>query len=251
MAPNSKKQTIVAIGGGELSDLDTLPIDKEIVRLSGKKKPVALFIPTASGDAQGYIECFKSIYGIKLGCRTDELLLVKERLSKKEISQKIFSADIIYVGGGNTFRMLKIWKKCGVDELLKQAYKKGIILSGLSAGAICWFKYGLSDSRKFVGNNDNFAFMRVSGLGIIPCTVSPHHVREKEKREPGLAAIMHKTSGVGLAIDDNAAILIQNNEYKVLTSKPGVGIIKVCKHKNKIEKTEVPHCGMLSDLLSN
>ena len=250
MVTNSKKQTVVAIGGGELKDLDTLPIDKEIIRLSGKKKPLALFIPTASGDAMGYVECFKSVYGSKLGCRTDALLLIKEKLSTKEIKNKILSADIIYVGGGNTARMLRIWKEYGVDRLLKEAHKNGTILSGLSAGAICWFKYGLSDSRRFAKNKDDFAFMRISGLGIIPCTVSPHHIREKEKREPGIEVIMRKTNGVGLAIDDNAAIMVQGDEYKVLTSKPGVGIVKVFNRKNKIERVKIPNEGTLVDLFS-
>lgn len=250
MTAISKKRTIIAIGGGELKDFETLAIDKEIVRLSGKKKPTALFIPTASGDSVGYVESFKSLYGDKLRCHVDTLFLIKENLSAQEIKSKILSADIIYVGGGNTFRMLKIWKKRGVDLLLKQAHEKGIILSGLSAGAICWFKYGVSDSRKFTKNNDDFTFMRISGLGIIPCTVSPHHVREKKKREPGLAAIMRKTSGIGLAIDDNAAIVVQEGAYKVITSKPGAGIVKVYSKKKKIEHVKIPSKGSLIELFS-
>ena len=92
--------------------------------------------------------------------------------------------------------------------------------------------------------------MRISGLGIITCTVSPHHIREKEKREPGLAAIMRKTSGIGLAIDDNAAIMIRGDEYKVLTSKHGVGIIKVFCKKDKIERHKIPQKGTSVDLFS-
>lgn len=147
--------------------------------------------------------------------------------------------------------MLRIWKKYGIDRFLKEAHKKGTILSGLSARAICWFKYGLSDSRRFAKNKDDFAFMRISGLGIIPCTVSPHHIREKERREHGLEVVMRKTNGVGLAIDDNAAIMIQGDEYKVLTSKSGVGIVKVFNRKNKIERVKIPHEGALVDLFSH
>jgi dipeptidase E len=250
MIPKPKKQTVVAIGGGELKDLDTLPIDKEIVKLSGKKKPTALFVPTASGDAIGYSETFKLIYGQNLGCHIDVLLLIREKPTRKEIERKILSADIIYVGGGNTARMLKIWKKYGVDRLLIEAGKKGTILSGISAGAICWFKYGLSDSRRFVNKKKDFHFIRVSGLGIIPCAVSPHHIREKKRRDPGLADMMRKTTGVGLAIDDNAALMVRGEKYSVLTSKPEVGIIKVFCKKGAIERHKIPHEGMLKDLFS-
>jgi cyanophycinase-like exopeptidase len=108
----------------------------------------------------------------------------------------------------------------------------------------------LSDSRKFGKNEDGFTFMRVSGLNIIPCTVSPHHIREKEKREPGLAALMRKTNGIGLAIDDNAAIIVQGDEYRILASRPGVGIVKVYKKRNKIERAKVLPQGTLVDLFS-
>ena len=137
---------IVAIGGGELKDLDTLSIDREIVSLTGKKHPTALFIPTASGDAEGYWKTFQGIYGGMLGCKPEVLYLIKENPVKREIEEKILGADLIYVGGGNTMKMLKAWRKKGVDKLLKKAYGQGIVLSGLSAGAICWFAYGCSDS---------------------------------------------------------------------------------------------------------
>ena len=174
---------IVAIGGGEIgrpgTKIETLSLDKEVVRLSGKKHPKLLFLPTASGDSKGYAAVVKKYYGKKLGCRVQTLYLINNKFGKDKIRKLIFSSDIIYVGGGNTLKMLRVWKKYSVDKLLVQAYKKGVILSGLSAGAICWFKYGLSDSRRFAKNKDDFAFMRISGLGIIPCTVSPHHIREK------------------------------------------------------------------------
>ena len=238
MIKNSKKQTIVAIGGGELKNFETLPIDREIVRLSGKKNPSILFVPTASGDALGYWETFKSVYSDKLGCHTDVLFLIKKKILMKKITEKIMSADIIYVGGGNTARMLQIWRKYKIDQLLIEAHKKGIILSGLSAGAICWFKYGLSDSKRFINKKNDFVLMRISGLGIISCTASPHHIREKEKRDSGLVTIMRKTNGVGLAIDDNTALLVQGDKYKVLTSKPGTNIIKVYYRKKDAKQSK-------------
>jgi len=251
MVIKSKKQTVIAIGGGELKNMETLPIDRKIIKLSGKKNPLVLFIHTASNDAAGYWKTFKLVYGKKLKCRTDVLELIKKKPLVEEIKKKIFSADIIYVGGGNTARMLQIWKKYSVDKFLIEAYKNGTILSGLSAGAICWFKYGLSDSKKFTNKKNNFAFMRISGLGIISCMASPHHIREKKERDAGLATLIRKTSGVGLAIDDNAALMVQGNKYKVLTSRPNVGIVKVYYKKNKIKRIKIPHKGTLKDLISS
>lgn len=242
-------KTIVAIGGGELKDLETLPIDRAIVRLSKKKRPRALFIPTASNDAAGYWETFQFVYGEKLGCATDVLFLIRERLSKKQIEEKVLSADIIYVGGGNTIRMLRIWKKYGVDKLLRKAYEKGVILSGLSAGAIAWFRYGSSDSRRFMKNGKQVeSFMRVSALGFLPLTISPHHIREKKLRDPGIKEMMLRTSGVALALDDNSAILIQNDRFEILRSKPGARIKKVFKRNGKIESKPLKDSGMLEEL---
>lgn len=242
-------KTIVAIGGGELKDLETLPIDRAIVRLSKKKRPRALFIPTASNDAAGYWETFQFVYGEKLGCETDVLFLIRERRSKKQIEEKVLSADIIYVGGGNTIRMLRIWKKYGVDKLLRRAYEKGVILSGLSAGAIAWFRYGSSDSRRFMKNGKQAeSFMRVSALGFLPLTISPHHIREKKLRDPGIKEMMLRTSGVALALDDNSAILIQDDRFEVLHSKQGVGIKKMFRKNGKTEIRPLKDSGTLEEL---
>jgi dipeptidase E len=242
--------TIVAIGGGELKDLETLPIDRHIVKLSGKKRPRVLFIPTASNDALGYWETFRDVYGKRLSCETEALFLVREKLTRKEIEAKILSSDIIYVGGGNTLRMLRVWRKMGVDKMLRKAYKQGIILAGLSAGAICWFRYGSSDSRRFSKSGKRQdVLMRVSGLGLAPFTVSPHHVREQEKRDPGMEAIMARTHGIGLALDDNSALVIREGRYEVVTSKEGAGVRKVFRKGKRIEWRPVEKSGSLTELL--
>lgn len=242
-------KTIVAIGGGELKDLETFPIDRAIVKLSRKKHPKALFIPTASNDAFGYWETFRDVYSKKLECNTDVLFLIREKLSKKQIEDKILSGDIIYVGGGNTLRMLRIWKKYGVDKLLRKAYEKGVILSGLSAGAIAWFRYGSSDSRRFMKNGKQMeSFMRVSALGFLPFTVSPHHVREKKLRDPGIKEVMQRTPGIALALDDNSAILVHDDRFEILRSKPGVGIRKIFRKNGKIEVRSLKDSGTLEEL---
>jgi dipeptidase E len=222
---------IIAIGGGELKDLDTLPIDEEIVRLTGRKNPKALFIPTASGDAQGYWETFRQVYGNRLGCKPEVLRLVKETPSEREIRDKILGSHLIYVGRGNTQAMLETWRKQGIDDILKLAYKKGIVLSGVSAGAICWFKYGGSDSPKFTNTADN-SLIRINGLGLINLTLSPHHIREIH-RDAGLAKIMRTTPGVGIGLDDNCALEIVDGTYRFIRSKENAGAKRVFYKNDK------------------
>src|SRR5690606_25846211 len=126
-----------------------LVIDEKIVSLSAKDNPNFLFVPTASLDSRNYIKSIENIYAKELKCSFDTLLLHSDDLNLEDIKRKFDWADIIYVGGGNTMMMLEKWKHFGVDLLLKDAYKQGKILCGVSAGSICWFEYGISDSLHF------------------------------------------------------------------------------------------------------
>lgn len=225
---------IVAIGGGEIGrpgySIETSKIDKEILKLSGKKRPKFLFIPTASSDADGYVKVVNNYFGGKLGCAIDILYLVNKKTSYQEIKNKILNSDIIYVGGGNTFKMLKLWRRLGVDKILAIAYKKGIVLSGVSAGAICWFKYGHSDSRKF--NNRNAAYIKVRGLDFVDALVCPHYNVEKDRKK-SLKDIMKKEKTFGIALDNCAALEIIDDKYRVITSKPGANAYKVYWQEGK------------------
>lgn len=143
---------IVAIGGGQIGrpgySVETTEIDKQIIALAKKKYPRVLFLPTASGDNTAYYETFKNHYGKNLGCIT-EVLKLYDKPSKATIEDAIMNTDIIYVGGGNTLKMMTLCRRVGVDKIITAAGMKGTLLTGLSAGAICWFKSGLSDSRSF------------------------------------------------------------------------------------------------------
>ncbi len=217
--------TIIALGGGELRELETLSIDEEIIARTGKRSPRVLFIPTASGDSVSYWNTFNKVYGRRLGCRTDLLNLITADHAPSDISRTISSADAIYVGGGNTLKMMRRWRFLGVDTMLREAYERGTVLSGLSAGAICWFAHGTSDSRRFY-NPSNDRLIRVRGLGLVDALFSPHHLTEPA-RERGIADIMRRTPGVGLAVDDCAAILITGGNYRIIGSRPDVGVRRV------------------------
>lgn len=228
---------IVAIGGGEIGrpgySVETTKIDNEIIALSGTKNPRILFIPTASGDSEGYVEVFNKHFGKRLGCKTDVLYLIKEKLSKNQIRNKILNSDIVYVGGGNTAKMMKMWRKTGTDKILQEAGKKGIVLSGLSAGSICWFQYGLSDSRRF--KNPNAKLIKISGLGLINALHCPHYDFELHRKEE-LKQMMKNTSGVAIAIDNCCAIEIVDDKYRIISSKKEAKAYGVYWNKNKFYK---------------
>lgn len=228
---------IIAIGGGEIGrpgfPIETTAIDKEIIKLTGKKNPKLLFIPTASSDSEGYYQTVKKHFGKKLGCKVDVLYLIKNKLSKKEIENKIFKSDIIYVGGGNTLKMMQTWRKSGVDRILIKAYHKGIVMSGVSAGSICWFKNGNSDSRKFA--NPDAGLIKVSGLGLINALHCPHYDFEAYRKDD-LKKMMKKTPGIAIAMDNCCALEVIDDEYRVITSKSTANAYKVYWKANKYHK---------------
>lgn len=233
-------QKIVAIGGGDFKTYKTLEIDKEIVELSEKKNPKLLFIPTASSDNEIYSSAIKKHFG-DLGCIVDVLYLIKKNpqlpINKaSDVAEKILSADIIYVGGGNTLKMMRLWRKLGVDKLLDQARKQGTVLCGVSAGSICWFNYGNSDSRKF--RNPQADYIKVTGLGFIQAFHCPHYDTESE-RKASLQKMMKKFSGIAVAIDDCAALEIVNDKYRIITSNENANAYKVYWKQNKFYEEQI------------
>lgn len=218
---------IVAIGGGEMGrpkedgngfyPVETTSIDKEIITLTGKQHPSLLFIPTASYDSSAYYEIVRQHF-LKLGCQEVNVLNLSDKsLSKPHIKNLILSHDAIYVGGGNTLRMMNTWRKSGVDATLKRAYKQGVVLSGISAGSICWFSFGSSDSRKFI--NASGKRTKVTGLGLIDALHCPHY--DAEPSTPAdLKRMLKTTRKVAIALDNCAALEVVDDTFRVISSKP-------------------------------
>ncbi len=216
------KRNIIAIGGGKLMvpksrEPQTSLIDQRIVQQVKRKKPKVLFIPTASEDNADYYEAFRNQYEKRLGCSVQELLLYRNRPSNRKIQELISESDIIYVGGGNTLRMMKLWRQLGIDKYLDKARKCGAVLCGLSAGAICWFRQGNSDSRKFK-DGSNKTLIKVTGLNYADLIMCPHYDVEKH-RQPSLKEMMKTTQGVAIGVENNAALHIKDDKYRILASK--------------------------------
>ena len=167
---------IVAIGGGELNT--THSINKYIVDLAKKKNPNFLFIGTASHDAESYIACIRSEFE-NLGCVVNALCLTSENYTDEQINSLLNQADIIYVGGGDTAFMMDIWKKYGLSEKLKRIYEAdSAVLSGISAGAMCWFNCGHSDSEVFE-KSGGYGWIK-NLLCLLPYAFCPHYNERKE-----------------------------------------------------------------------
>jgi len=245
-------RAIVAIGGGDIRTKGTATIDREIIRLSGKKHPKLLFIPTASSDSEEYWGVIQEYFGKFLKCKTDVLFLIKEPLSREQIRRKVLSADIVYVGGGNTLLMMRLWRRLGVDKLLKLAYENGTVLSGISAGSICWFDSGHSDSMSFY-NPRKWRYINVKGLGLIPGIHCPHYnsttlgvPRRKHFRQ-----MIQKIGGRGIAIENNCAIeFIDGRHYKVIASKSGARAYRVFKKGGEVVAERVPQQKQLAPIES-
>ena len=204
---------IIAIGGGEVALNETYEIDKFIVEAAKKEKPNFLFIPTASKDAEAYVTIINKLYG-ELGCKTDTLYLSNTKVNTEEVNQKIENADIIYVGGGNTQYMMKVWQEYVLDKALIRAYKNGKVLSGLSAGFICWFISGHSDS-EFIEDIENPKPIWVKGLGIIPYLHCPHY---DEPDRVGFDEFYAGQLTDAIAIENQVAIVCDNYEINVIKS---------------------------------
>jgi dipeptidase E len=234
-------KTIVAIGGGEIRTRGTAAIDREIIRLSNKKHPKLLFIPTASSDSEKYWKHVQEYFGEFLKCKTDVLFLIKEQPAKEQIRRKILAADIIYVGGGNTLMMMRLWRRLGVDKLLIAAYKKGTVLSGISAGSICWFDSGHSDSMSFYSPR-KWEYIKVKGLGLVRGIHCPHYngMTRGIPRRKHFRDMIEKTGGIGIAIENNCAVeFIDGRLRKIIRSKTYARAYKVYKQGRRVVAQQI------------
>lgn len=196
------ERKIIPIGGGLLRLGETIPIDKFIVKESGKKNPKVLFIPTASKDLPAYSTAFRQVYE-KLGCQVKILrLFSKRKFSYATLEKLITSADIIYVGGGDYDVMLSVWKKYKIVPLIKSAYQQGIILTGLSTGCAVWYEY-------LIDNDKNKKVRLKKGLGTLKGVVIPHY-----KSKNPLPSEIRKTKTIVTAIEDRCAVIYIDENLK-------------------------------------
>jgi dipeptidase E len=202
------KRNIIAIGGGGFGRNPNKPIIEEyILNLSDKKKPTVTFFPTASAENSAYIVNFYTAFG-KLNCKAQHISLFKKTPDLKSI---IAESDIIYIGGGNTKSMLAVFREWNLDTLIINAYKEGKVLAGVSAGAICWFEKGITDS--WAGG-----LKILDCMGILKGTCCPHYDGEANRKPSVKNFLKNKEIENCLCIEDGAAAHYENEILKTSIS---------------------------------
>lgn len=203
---------IIAMGGGGFSmEPDNSALDEFVIAQSGKSAPKVCFLGQASGDDPGYAAKFHQALN-RLNCQTSHLSLFSPHTA--DIEGFLMSQDIIYVGGGNTKSMLALWREWGLDLSLRKANENGTILAGISAGAICWFEQGSTDS--IPGR-----LSALNCLGYLKGSCTPHYDGEVNRRPSLRQLISDGELMAGYAFDDGAAGHFVDGELKeVVSSRP-------------------------------
>jgi dipeptidase E len=193
-------RTIVAVGGKQL---DHLELTRFILDLTGASRPRVLFLPTASGDSPDYVNRFYQAFG-RANCSPDHLPLF---VRPDDVATPIAEADAIIVGGGNTKNLLLIWREHGIDSAIRAAYERGTVLSGWSAGCICWFEDGITDSYG--------PTLRPMGDGLawIKGSACPHYDGEVTRRPTYVNGIREGRIAAGYAADDAVGLVFRDESF--------------------------------------
>ena len=227
---------IVALGGGGWAKSQTGKIVAEIIALTGKRRPRVLYVPTPSLENPITIRKFQRIYERTYGCRTDVLYLLGTAPPPGEIRRKIEWADIVFVGGGNTLLMMRRWRFLGVDRELRKAYQRGTVLAGGSAGSICWFEQGHSDSMHGYGHKP-WEYIAVAGMGLLGGIHCPHY-HHKDRRTK-FRSMIRQRGLWGLAIDDRAALEVVDGQWRVIANCPGAKAYVVTRHRGRVRERPI------------
>ncbi|WP_163530249.1 peptidase E [Halobacillus ihumii] len=220
---------IIALGGGGFSmEPETPLLDTYILKQANKTIPKICFIPTASGDSDHYIKRFYNFFKNQ-SCEPSHLSLYNP--PTRDLETFILEKDIIYVGGGNTKNLLALWKEWKLDNMLRQAWEQGIVLAGISAGSICWFEQGITDSY-------GTGLEPITCLGLLKGSNCPHYDGEPERRTMYQKFIKEKKLYGGIAGDDGVALHYIDQELnKIVSSRKNAKAYRVNSDSEKVLPT--------------
>jgi dipeptidase E len=210
---------IVALGGGGFGSAGRDdPLDDFVLGLSGVERPAVCFLPTASGDSDSYVVAFHAAFPPVRARATHLPLFARDG---RNLREHLVAQDVIYVGGGNTVNMLAIWRAHGVDAALREAWEAGVVMAGMSAGALCWFEGGITDS---FGAVDGLP----DGLGLLSGSMCPHFDSEPGRRPVYLRLVAEGGLPPGIAADDNCGLHFRGAELvEAVSSRDGAGAYRV------------------------
>ena len=222
------KQQIIALGGGGFSmEPDNPLLDRYVLEQADASRPAVCFLPTASGDASPYIVNFYTAYA-KMNCTPSHVTLFSRTPNLRDV---LLKQDIIYVGGGNTKSMLAVWREWDLPAILREAWQAGIVLAGISAGAICWFEQGITDSG-------------AGGLAVLACmgflsgSCCPHFDGETERRPAFNQFLSSGEIMPGYALDDGVAMHFVGGEVqRIVSSRPDARAYRMGMTGDEVQET--------------
>jgi len=217
---SGERRRILAMGGGGFTMQErSAALDKLVLSLTGKRVPRICFLPTASGDPREQATRFYERFGA-LPCEPSILSLFHLGRDRIDPIAHLLAQDAIYVGGGSMRNMLAVWREHGVDAAMRTAWQSGVVLAGLSAGAMCWFEAGVSMS----GGKPEV----VSCLGVLRGSLSVHLDGEPGRYPVYRAAVAAGEIPGGYAADDFAALVFAGTELlECVASRPGARVLRV------------------------
>src|SRR2546423_118841 len=208
---------IVALGGGGFTHDGDPVLDDFVLGLAARERPRVCFLPTASGDSADYVVSFYEAFRERAEPAHLELF-GRPRLDVRDF---LLAQDVVYVGGGNTANMLAIWGVHGVDGILREAWERGIVLAGMSAGSICWFEAGVTDSF-------GVELAPLECLGFLPGSNCPHYDSEERRRPTYRRLVESGELPPGLAADDGVGLHFVDTELaEAVSARDGAGAFRV------------------------
>jgi dipeptidase E len=214
------RRRIIAMGGGGFSARPGDPeLDAYVVEQANKESPRICLLPTASGDPDDQIARFYRAFH-DLDCTPSHLSLFRLGSRPVDIRERLLAQDVIYVGGGSLSNLLAIWRVHKLDEILYEAWRRGIVLCGISAGSMCWFRGGITKS-----HGEPRA---ASGLGFLPYSNSVHWSSEPERRNVFRKAIADGELPAGFGVDDGTALNFRGMDLvEVVTTERSAGAFHI------------------------
>jgi dipeptidase E len=218
---------IIAIGGAAFSaEPRNLALDRYLLDVAGKTRPKVLLISTARGDDAEYVRKFYDAYD-SLDATPAHLRFFHRT---PDIREAVMAHDVVFVGGGNTKSMLAVWREWGLPEILREASESGVVLGGVSAGAICWFEQGVTDSWAD-------RLRPLPCMGWLPGSCCPHYDGEAERRPAYHALILQGHLRPGFAIEDGVALHFSNGVLeRVVTKSEGSRAYYVSVEEGRIRE---------------
>jgi dipeptidase E len=229
----TESRRIIAIGGGGFSTRPGDPeLDAYVLEHARTTSPAICLLPTASGDPDDQIQRFYRAFH-ELDCMPSHLSLFRLGARPIDIRERLLAQDVIYVGGGSMSNLLAIWRVHKLDEILYEAWRRGIVLCGISAGSMCWFRAGVTKSH---------GEPRVtSGLGFLPYSNSVHWNSEPERRIVFRKAILDGELPAGFGVDDGTALLFHGMDLvDVVRTRHSAGAFRVgAGTEERLQATEL------------